>query len=359
MLGLLVAFAIRSRVPRLRWTSLLAIVTSLGHRRRADRPDPAARGDLRPAVLRPRPGHPARAGGRRGGADGRAASSTRSSTRSSSASPASSSPPAGAAASPTSRSITVASDLHNNTVGLGVLERLSNGGPVFFVGDLTDRGSQLETSLVRRVAHSGKPFVFVTRQPRLRLPRAARSRARGRSSSPATAGCARTGRPTTGSSTRSRACASPATTTRTSAAPPSPSGTATTTSPDPAEQDKFTGWLMPLIGKVDVVMVHEPALIAPALQVLRDQPPEQPLVFLVGHTHKAALAQAAGRDRDQRREHRRGRDRQPDRDDEPRRSRASSSRSSRASSRWPRTWSRSTRARARSSARRERLDPEG
>ena len=46
--------------------------------------------------------------------------------------------------------------------GLGVLERLANGGPVFFVGDLTDRGSPLETRLVRRAAHIGKPFVFVT-----------------------------------------------------------------------------------------------------------------------------------------------------------------------------------------------------
>jgi predicted phosphodiesterase len=64
--------------------------------------------------------------------------------------------------------------------------------------------------------------------------------------------------------------------------------------PDPAEQDKFTGWLMRLIGKVDVVMVHEPALIAPALLVLKDEPPEKPLVFLVGHTHTAALNKQPG-----------------------------------------------------------------
>ena len=77
--------------------------------------------------------------------EGRAASSTRSSTPSWSASPASSSPPAAGRSISDQPVITVASDLHNNTVGLGVLERLSNGGPVFFVGDLTDRGSQLET----------------------------------------------------------------------------------------------------------------------------------------------------------------------------------------------------------------------
>ena len=66
-LGLLVAFAIRSRVPRLRWTSgARGRSPTVGDRRRAGRPDPAARGDREPAVLRPRPGHPARAGGRRG-----------------------------------------------------------------------------------------------------------------------------------------------------------------------------------------------------------------------------------------------------------------------------------------------------
>jgi hypothetical protein len=66
------------------------------------------------------------------------------------------------------------------------------------------------------------------------------------------------------------------------------------TTPDRAEQDKFTAWLMPLVGKVDVVMVHEPALIAPALDILKDKPPEQPLVFLVGHTHTAALSNQHG-----------------------------------------------------------------
>ena len=64
--------------------------------------------------------------------------------------------------------------------------------------------------------------------------------------------------------------------------------------PDPVEQEKFLGWLQPLIGKVDVVMVHEPVLIEAALEVLRDAPPVRPLVFLVGHTHKPDLQQLAG-----------------------------------------------------------------
>ena len=58
--------------------------------------------------------------------------------------------------------ITVASDLHNNVLALPILERTAEGGPVFFVGDLTDRGSPLETALVRRVVQTGSPFVFVS-----------------------------------------------------------------------------------------------------------------------------------------------------------------------------------------------------
>ena len=57
--------------------------------------------------------------------------------------------------------LTVASDLHNNVFDLPILERTAAKGPVFFVGDLTDRGSPLEAALVRRVVRVGKPFVFV------------------------------------------------------------------------------------------------------------------------------------------------------------------------------------------------------
>src|SRR3954453_7287708 len=57
--------------------------------------------------------------------------------------------------------LTVASDLHNNVLALPILERTAAKGPVFFVGDLTDRGSPLEAALVRRVVRTGKPFVFV------------------------------------------------------------------------------------------------------------------------------------------------------------------------------------------------------
>jgi hypothetical protein len=64
--------------------------------------------------------------------------------------------------------------------------------------------------------------------------------------------------------------------------------------PSAAMKDAFVAWLRPLIGHVDVVMVHEPALIAPALAVLRDDPPSRPLVFVVGHTHVASLQRQPG-----------------------------------------------------------------
>ena len=67
-LGLLVAFAIRSQIPRLRWTAPTVVIVALGIGVALVAADPAARRDLQPAVLRPRPGHPARAGGGRGGA---------------------------------------------------------------------------------------------------------------------------------------------------------------------------------------------------------------------------------------------------------------------------------------------------
>ena len=63
--------------------------------------------------------------------------------------------------------------------------------------------------------------------------------------------------------------------------------------PTPAQQDAFTAWLNTIIGEVDVVMVHEPALIEPALAILEDEPPDHPLVFVTGHTHQAAIEREA------------------------------------------------------------------
>ena len=64
--------------------------------------------------------------------------------------------------------------------------------------------------------------------------------------------------------------------------------------PTPEQQDEFTAWLMQLRNEVDVVMVHEPALIEPALALLKDDPPDRPLVIITGHTHEASLDRFAG-----------------------------------------------------------------
>src|SRR5919204_1805392 len=58
--------------------------------------------------------------------------------------------------------ITVASDLHNNLLAIPALQRIARGAPLFFVGDLTDRGSRLESQLTGDVLRAGTRLVFVT-----------------------------------------------------------------------------------------------------------------------------------------------------------------------------------------------------
>lgn len=188
--------------------------------------------------------------------------------------------------------LTLASDLHNNVLALPILERATGGGPLFFAGDLTDRGSPLETRLVRRVVALGDPFVFVSgnhdsdalklelvRRGAIVLTEQGRLDASGRYGEPIVtvaglrvAGYSDPFERRSGEAFRDRY--EPA--------------------PSPALQDAFTAWLRPLIGRVDVVMVHEPALIQGALAALRDQPPARPIVFLVGHTHAAAIERFPG-----------------------------------------------------------------
>ena len=58
--------------------------------------------------------------------------------------------------------ITVASDLHNNLLAVPALQRVARGTPLFFVGDLTDRGTPLEAQLTSGILHAGTRLVFVT-----------------------------------------------------------------------------------------------------------------------------------------------------------------------------------------------------
>src|SRR3954467_9451396 len=161
LLGLLVAFAIRSTVPRLRWTSLLAIVTSLGigtalivlipPRGEISDPQYYAHGPDIPRAL-----EAVEAARRTTGVLDQELDAQLVGLARLVIDPGRRDSPAGQPV------ITVASDLHNNAFGIGVLERIADNGPVFFVGDLTDRGSPLETQLVARTAHVGSQFVFVT-----------------------------------------------------------------------------------------------------------------------------------------------------------------------------------------------------
>ena len=158
---------------------------------------------------------------------------------------------------------------------------------MFFPGDLSDRGSPLETALVARIAEIGRPFVFVTGNHD--SDRSARELAddgaivltergrltRGGGLGPVVneigglrvAGYADPYERREAENYRDRY------------------------EPEPSEEQlqSFADWLRPLIGELDVVLVHEPALIAQALEELELVPPERPLVFVVGHTHRPDL----------------------------------------------------------------------
>jgi predicted phosphodiesterase len=183
--------------------------------------------------------------------------------------------------------VTIASDLHNNVISLPILERTARNGPVFFPGDLSDRGSPLETALVARVAEIGRPFVFVTGNHD--SDRSAQELAddgalvltedgslrRGGGLGPIinevagirVAGYSDPYQRFESENFRDRF------------------------EPEPtAEQlEDFAVWLRPLVGRVDAVLVHQPALIEQAVEELRVLPPTNPLVFVVGHTHTPDL----------------------------------------------------------------------
>ena len=149
-------------------------------------------------------------------------------------------------------------------LALPILERAAGDEPLFFAGDLTDRGSPVEADLLARVENAGNPFVFVSgnhdsdtlaqrlaRDGAIVLTRLGRLKADGRYGPIVNevAGLRVAGyedpferRAVDNYADRYQ---------------PTPSR---------AEQDAFTAWLNSLAGKVDVVMVHEPQLIAPAVR---------------------------------------------------------------------------------------------
>jgi predicted phosphodiesterase len=183
--------------------------------------------------------------------------------------------------------VTIASDLHNNLLQLSTLERAAGNGPVLFPGDLTDRGTPLETSLVRRIVKLGHPFVFVSgnhdsdtlerelaRRGAIVLTEYGRLRPDG-SHGPMVVDVA--GLKVAGYSDPYERRSAEDFRDRYD------------NTPTPEMQDRFLAWTRSLIGKVDVIMVHEPTLLEPTLAVLHDRPPSRPIVFVVGHTHHAEV----------------------------------------------------------------------
>jgi predicted phosphodiesterase len=286
-LGLLVAFAIRSRTgPRLRWTAALAAGTTLAigialvvlfpPRGAIDRPQYYAHGADIPRALEAIDTAQRSTRVLDEELDAQLVGLARLVTE-----------PAGRASLLEASRLTVASDLHNNALTIPILERAADGGPVLFPGDMTDRGSPLEIRVVRRVVRAGDPFVFVsgnhdsnTLERDLVRAGAVVLTEDGRLNPDGTHGAvvqevaglriAGYGDPFERRSTENYADRYQPT-------------------PTPAMQDAFTAWMRSVQSRVDVIMVHEPALIEPALAILRDDPPSRPLMFVVGHSHKAAL----------------------------------------------------------------------
>ena len=286
-LGLLTAFAIRHRVgPRLRYTVAAASLTALGlavalvvllpPRGQIDTPQYYAYGADIPRAL------DAVSLVRRSGQaldqelDAQLVGLARLVTDPANRTPLRGSP-----------QVTIASDLHNNFLTLPILARAAGDGPVLFPGDLSDRGSPLETALVAQVAEIGKPFVFVTGNHD--SDRSAQELAddgavvltqRGRLKRGGGFG------PVINEIAGMRVAGYSDPFERRAA-----EGYRDRYEPELSEVqlESFATWMRELVGKVDVVMVHEPALIAKTLEELELVPPEEPIVFVVGHTHTPKL----------------------------------------------------------------------
>lgn len=287
-LGALTALALRNRAgPRLRWSLAAAVLASAGlvlvlalllpPRGRLDEPEYYAHGGDVPGALRA------------------IEDATRAGTRLSEELDAQLVGLARLVSAPAARPslrglprVTVASDLHNNVLALPTLERAAAGGPLLFAGDLTDRGSPFEIRLTRRVVRAGRPFVFVSgnhdsdtlvrrlaREGAIVLTRRGRLLADGRHGPIVVrvGGMRVAGYDDPFERRRRddyRGRAEPR--------------------PSLAQQEAFADWLRPLVGKVDVVMVHQPQLARLAVEELRARPPSRPLVLIVGHTHGQSLS---------------------------------------------------------------------
>jgi predicted phosphodiesterase len=188
---------------------------------------------------------------------------------------------------------TLASDLHNNVVSIPILERTAAEGPVFFAGDMTDRGSPIEGSLVRRVVRTGKPFVFVPGN------HDSDQLARELADDGAIV-LTRNGRLNRMGETTGREIVDIKGLRVAGYDDPFERRAAEDFAdrydrkPDASELERFANWLRPIRDDVDIVMVHNPALLPDALKELDEEARPQPLLFLVGHTHHGSLTRRPG-----------------------------------------------------------------
>jgi predicted phosphodiesterase len=185
------------------------------------------------------------------------------------------------------RTLVLASDLHNNLLALPALDRAVGSRPLFFAGDLTSSGSPFEFTLVRRIVRIGHPFVFVSGNHdsdalvrRVALAGGIVLTERGRLRADGTFGplVVRVG------GLRVAGYADPFE--RRASEHFSARGEPR---PDAEQREEFRDWLRPLLGRVDVVMVHEPQLAEDAAEELREIPPARRLVLLTGHTHTSSF----------------------------------------------------------------------
>ncbi|MBJ7331442.1 MAG: metallophosphoesterase [Solirubrobacteraceae bacterium] len=191
------------------------------------------------------------------------------------------------------RRFVIASDLHNNVLALPTLERTARGAVVLFAGDLTDRGTPLESTATKRVVGAGSRFVAVagnhdsdTSMQRLADEGAVVLTRRGRLLPSGRYGQ----QVVTVGGARIAGYDSP--NQRMQADDYADRGADIT----PVQRQHFSDWLTGLLDEteVDVVMVHEPSLAAEAVADLRREPRVRPPVVVTGHTHRQYAREIKG-----------------------------------------------------------------
>jgi predicted phosphodiesterase len=182
--------------------------------------------------------------------------------------------------------LTIASDLHTNVIGLPALEHEASGGLLLFAGDLTDHRALVDETTLLRVVRAGTRLVFVSgehdsdmlerklaRSGAIVLTRSGRLRGDGSTN----------GRVVTRiAGLRIAGYDDPLK--RLAADRYRDNGPVYSRS----ERRRFATWLPALRGRVDIVMVHAPALARPALAALRKDPLRAPLLVVEGDTHQIA-----------------------------------------------------------------------